>query len=364
MDTKENIEKKLEEITVQIYTEAKKVKDLDNYAIVRGAAQKCCISTDTLKEVVGDVEARNYYRKKYRMMEHLAMENDDEISLSSDLCKAKKHFQSSEEYLKETLKKAKFESLIYRLSPEEVTPEIIDYLKENDVDVLTRKKAVQKFASSIKPEQIKNNAIFDFLYKNNYECKNIKSSIDLAFKYYCDGRKKDEKIESLERELNEKEDIIIDKEKTIIEKNSVIDERNDTIVGNNNTIRALNLRVKYYEQMIPNIQLKMVEFARTAQRNVFNIVQLRKQEENREGRGIFSKIVDKVKTTFKKEKPLLLSSSLHGIQNDMNELTDGLTQVGQSMSKPESQSNLIEQIQRQKQITSRLQGFPEPIHSR
>ena len=360
MDTKENIEKKLDEIKFQIYTEAKKVKDIDNYIIVKNVAKRCFISEDTLKEVVGDVEARNYYRKKYKMLEHLMMENDSEISLSSDFNKARKHYQSSDEYLKETMNKAKFESLITRLKPEEVTPEIIDYLKENNADVLTRRKAIQKFASSIKPEQVVNNEVFDYLYENNYESKTISSPIDLAFKFYCDGKKKDERIESLKEEIREKDETIVEKEKTIIEKDSLIDEKNDTIVGNNNTIRALNLRVKYYEQMIPNIQLKMVEFARTAQKNVFNIVQLRRQEENRERRGIFSKIADKVRTAFKKEKPLLLSSSLHGIQNDMNELTDGLTQIGQTMSKPESQSNLIESIQKQKHIQSKLQ----PIHIR
>ena len=364
MNTKESIEKNFEEIKTRIYTEAKKVKNIDNQTIVKVISQELGLSEDTLKEVASDVEARNYYKKKYKMLEYLMKESGTEVSLIDNLNKAKRIYKSSDNYLQETLNKAKFESFINTATPDQITPEVIDYLKENDAEPSIKEKAIQKFVSSLQPDQIINNDVFDFLYDNNYESNSKKLPIDLAYDYYCEGKKKDEKIKELENKIAQKDEIIVEKEKTIIEKDSIIDEKNDAIVGDMNSIRALNLRIKYYEDVIPNVQLKMVEFARAAQRNVFNIIELRKQEEDKERRGIFSRIAFKVKSAFRKEKPLLLSSSLHGIQNDMNKLTAGLAQVGESISEPESQENLIEHFQRQKQVTSKIHSLSEIAHSR
>ena len=79
------------------------------------------------------------------------------------------------------------------------------------------------------------------------------------------------------------------------------------------------------------MQEQIREYAEKAKNSVYSVKELQKQAELKERKGLFKIFFRKVKFFFKKDKPLLLSASLSGIQSDMSAVTNGLVKVGNSL---------------------------------
>lgn len=329
MNTKEKLDKKLEKTGDRILGTLLTVKDFQDKEKRLEVSQELNIDIDTTEKLFKKMQVYQKDKKNLKMLSYLAKHSSNETSLYSDVAKAEKQVKSSQEDFHKLVNIAKYESFISEIDPEMVTKEVIEYLKDNKVDSYIGKKAIQKYASNVNSEQIKSDNTFKFLYENNYETANQNTSLDVAYKYYSESRKKDEDIRMLENKIVEKEDVID---------------------GKNNAIRVLNLKVEYYEQTVPDIQSRIKAYAKKAQKSVYSVKELQKQAEEKEHFGFFSKAIFKIKSALKKDKPILLSTSLKGIQSEITNITTGLTEVGDSINQPTSQDSIINEVQKHRQM--------------
>ena len=328
MNTKEKLDKKLEKTGDRILGTLLSIKDFKDEEKINEVSQELNIDIETTEKLFEKMHKYQKDKKSLKMLSYIAKNSASETSLYSDIAKAEKNVKSSQEEFHRLVNVAKYESFVSEIDPEMVTKEVIEYLNENKVEGYIGQKAIQKFASNVNSEQIKNDNTFKFLYENKYETENKNTSLDVAYKYYSESRKKDEDIKMLENTLIEKEDLID---------------------GKNNAIRALNLKVEYYEQTVPDLQLRIKDYAKKAQKSVFTVKELQKQAEEKEHFGIFSRAFYKIKGALRKDKPILLSTSLKGIQSEISNLTTGLTEVGDSITSPSSQDVIINEVQKRRQ---------------
>ena len=343
MNTKEKLEQKLKNTGDRIYGTLLLVHDYEDEQAKQEVSHELNIDQDTTEKLFCEMREYKKDKKNLKMLSYLAQNSSSEVSLYKDVARAQKRTKYSEENLMNSINMVKFESFISEVDSEVVTKDVIEYLNENNVDDYIRQKAIQKFASNINAEPMQCDDVFDFLYKNNYKATGNNANLDGAYMYYEQSRKKDENIKNLENEIMQKE---------------------DEIDGKNNEIRVLNMQVRYYEQAVPNIQQRIRDCVKKAQRSVFSVKELQKQAEVKEHTGIFSKALHKIKGVLRRDKPLLLSASLKGIQNEMSNLTSGLTEVGDSITTPESKENIISHLQRHKQLNLGLNKVAEPMKSR
>lgn len=343
MNTKEKLEQKLKNTGDRIYGTLLLVQDYEDEKAKQEVSHELNIDQDTTEKLFCEMREYKKDKKNLKMLSYLAQNCSSEVSLYKDVVKAQKRIKYREENLMNSINMVKFDCFISEIDSKVVTKEVIEYLNENNVDDSIRQKAIQKFAANLNAEPMKCDDLFDFLYKNNYKATGNNTSLDGPYKYYEQSRKKDENIKSLENEIMQKE---------------------DEIDGKNNEIRVLNMQVKYYEQAVPNVQQRIKDCVKKAQRSVFSVKELQKQAEVKEHTGIFLRAFQKIKGILRRDKPLLLSASLKEIQNEMSNLTDGLTEVGDSITKPESKENILEHLQRRKQLSLGLNKMAEPMKSR
>lgn len=342
MTTKEKLDKKLNNIEIELTEKMRSVADFDDINEMEKFSQDFNVDLDTVQRLFSDVRLYKKDRKDYQIMTYLSKNSSTGVNLYNDVAKAKEKAKNSEKTYKNDMNMIKFKSFISEIPASKVSIKVIDYLKENNANESILNDAVNKYASVVQLNSENNENVLRFLYENGYKPTN-NNSVDFAYKYYSEGRRKDENIKNLETEMNEIEGIIH---------------------KNINTIKALNLKVSYYEQTVPNMQSKIKEYAQRAQNSVCSVKALQKQAEVKEHTGIFKKFFHKVATFFKKDKPLLLSASLSGIQADISAVTNGLTRVGNTLVLPDSQDNIIKSLQRQKNLSMNFKNMGEPVQSR
>ena len=343
MNTKEKLDQKLKITGDRIYGTLLLVQDFEDEKNAQKISQELNINKNTTKKLFCQMREYKKYEEKLNMLSNIEKHSSPDINMYPNVIKAEKRVKEREDNLKNSINMAKYESFISEIDSKVVTKDVIEYLNENKVDEYIRQKAIQKFASNIEKNPNGYDETFDFLYKNNYKALGNNSDIDNVYKFYAESRRKDENIKKLENEILEKDDVID---------------------GKNNEIRALNMQVKYYEQAVPNIQQRIMECVKKAQRSFFSIKELQKQAELKERSGVFARVILKIKGFMKRDKPLLLSASLKGIQNEMSNLTTGLTEVGDSIKKSESRENIINNMKRRRQLNLGLNRIAEPMKSR
>lgn len=341
MNTKEKLDKKLNNIEIELTEKLRSVSDFDDENEIKRFSKDLNIEINTAEKLFSEIRILKKDKKDYKMISYISRNSTSGVSLYKDLARAKEKIQNSEKSYKESVKLAKYEAFISGIPAEKIGRGLIEYLKENKADKYIVKNALEKYASGVKLENNDEN-VLKYLYENGYEPVN-NNPVDVAYKYYSEGRKKDENIKNLEIEITEIEDVIH---------------------RNINTIKALNMKVSYYEQTLPNMQSKIKEYAEKAQNSVYTVKELQKQAEVKESSGFFRRIFNKITFFFKKDKPMLLSASLSGIQSDMSAVSNGLTRVGNSFIQPDSQENIIKSIQKQKNLSFGFRNMGEPIKSR
>lgn len=341
MNTKEKLDKKLSNIEIELAEKLQSVIDFDDENEMKKFSRDLNIDINTVEKLFSEVRILKKDKRDYRMLSYISKNSTSGVSLYKDLAKAKEKIENSEKSYRKAINLAKYELFISGISSQRVNKVVVEYLKENKADKHIVKKALEKYASGVKLENNDEN-VLKYLYENGYEPSN-NNQVDVAYKYYSEGRKKDENIKNLEIEITEIEDVIH---------------------KNINTIKALNKKVSYYEQTLPNMQSKIKEYAERAQNSVYSVKELQKQAEVKESFGIFKRIFNKIMFFFKKDKPMLLSASLSGIQSDMSAISNGLVRVGDSVIQPDSRENIIKSIQKQKNFSFGFKDVAEPIKSR
>lgn len=341
MNTKEKLDKKLSNIEIELAEKLQSVIDFDDENEMKKFSRDLNIDINTVEKLFSEVRILKKDKRDYRMLSYISKNSTSGVSLYKDLAKAKEKIENSEKSYRKAINLAKYELFISGISSQRVNKVVVEYLKENKADKHIVKKALEKYASGVKLENNDEN-VLKYLYENGYEPSN-NNQVDVAYKYYSEGRKKDENIKNLEIEITEIEDVIH---------------------RNINTIKALNMKVSYYEQTLPNMQSKIKEYAEKAQNSVYTVKELQKQAEVKESFGFFRRIFNKITFFFKKDKPMLLSASLSGIQSDMSAISNGLVRVGDSVIQPDSRENIIKSIQKQKNFSFGFKDVAEPIKSR
>jgi hypothetical protein len=342
LGTKEKLDKKIENIGIRISEKISCIQDFDDEKEIKNFSDEFNIDINTAQQLFYDIRMYKRDKKDYQMLKYIAKHSTSGVSLREDIVKAKAKIQESENVYHQSVKNAKFESFVSEIPAQKVGRKVIGFLKENQVDDNVINKAVNKYASEVVLDSKNDEQILSFLYENNYQPQN-NTAVDIAYKYFLKSKDKEKNIENLELEITEIEDVIH---------------------RNINTIKALNMKLSYYEQTVPNMQAQIKECAQKAQNSVYNVKQLQKQAEIKEHTGFFKRMFSKVKFFFKKDKPLLLSASLSGIQSDISAVTNGLVRVGNSFVQPESNENIISNLQKQKNMTFGFRNMGEPIQSR
>ncbi|MCR5145820.1 MAG: hypothetical protein K6B70_00495 [Clostridia bacterium] len=341
MTTKEKLDRKMNSIAIELTEQMRSILDFDDINEMQRFSQKFNVDFDTVQKLFSDVRTYKKDRKDYQIMSYLSKNSSSGVNLYNDVSKAKERFKNSEQVYKKDMNMIKLQSFISEIPASKVSIRVIDYLKENDANDNIVGNAINKYASAVQLGPDNNETVLKFLYENGYKPTN-KNSVDFAYKYYSEGRKKDENIQKLETEMFDIEEVIR---------------------SNIKKMRALKMQLSYYEQTIPNMQSEIKEYAQRAQNSIFTVKQLQKQAEVKEHTGIFKRFFHKVTTFFKKDKPLLLSASLSGVQADMTAVSTGLARVGNTIIRPESQDNIIK-LQEQKNLALGFKNMGEPIQSR
>lgn len=342
MNTNEKLDKKIKKFEAKLIEKLQCVKDFDDEKEIKSFSENLNIDKNTVQNLFSQIRVYKKNKKDYQMLAYISKNSTSGVNLYNDVTKAKEKVKSSEKEYKKFLDTAKFEMLIKEIPDSKVSKGVIEYLKENDVDKNVIISALDKYAAEVELDSNNSESILSFLYENGYVPVN-NNSVDIAYKYYSESKKKDEDINKLEHEMFELEDVIH---------------------RNINTIKALNLKLGYYEQTVPNMQATIKECVEKAKSSAFNVKSLQKQAEIKEHTGIFKRMFSKIKYAFKKDKPLLLSASLDGIHSDMSAVSNGLIEVENSIILPESKESILKSIQRQKNIAFGVKNMMEPIESR
>ena len=343
MTTKEKLDKKVNNIAIELVEKMRSISNFGSIKEMQDFSTKFNVDFDTVQKLFSDVIAYKKDQKDYKILSYISKNGTSGIGLYKELSSAREKVLKSEKIYKDDINSITLKSFISEIPASKVSIKVIDYLKEKNANKEILNEALNKYASNLKAEVGNNENLFKFLYENGYK-PTRNNPLDLAYKYYSYGRKKDEKIDSLQMEVTEIEGIIH---------------------NNINTIKALKLKLSYYEQAVPNMQSKIKEFAQRAQNSVCSVKELQKQAEVKEKRGIFKTFFNKVAMFFKKDKPLLLSASLSGIQADMSAVSTGLTKVGNTVIKPENQEKIVEDIhERQRGLSLGFKKIAEPVKNR
>lgn len=309
METKEKLDRKLEKIECRIIEKLRSIRNFDDENEVRRFSKEFNINSNLTEELFYIIKSYKKDRKDYQILKYISKNGTSKLDLNEDLMNKREKIKNSENAYKEAVKEAKFESFIGEIPSKNVGRSVIEYLKENGANENIIKNAVDKYASEMKFDLLKNENVLKFLYDNNYEANND-NPINVVYKYYCKCRSKDQVIENLEQEIEEIEGVIH---------------------KNINTIKTLNKKLSYYEQIVPSMQAQIKEYAEKAKNSVYSVKELKRQAELKERKGLFKVFFRKIKFFFMKDKPLLLSASLSGIQSDMSAVTNGLVKVGNSL---------------------------------
>lgn len=267
------------------------------------------VSSETVKKLVDD---RDWFLRATETRENvnkIAWKDSVGLDWTNDINKAESNYNHTSEIYHYSLKNAQIESMVASIKPEQVTPDFLYSLKDYGCNDKIYNNALNKFALSIKPEQI-NKDVLEFLYKNNYTPKKEGSVLDFSYTMYCDGKEKDDKIKELKKSNKQKDEII--------------DNKNDMI-------QVLDERANSLEITLSIFKDKAKGFANRISENISKIGALQKETAEKEKKGLFATIGDKIKNIFKKDKPLLLSESFSNVQNDMSKIYG---EINQEISKP------------------------------
>ena len=339
MNTKENMDNKVEKIKNKILGSLLISQDLNSEESRKEMAGDLSLSQETLDLLAGEMLMYRRDKQNFKIMQQMYKNTETGVSIYKDVSAAMERVKNSERSLFATLDQAKFESYVTKLQPEQTTIEVIEYLKGNGIDGGMRQKAIEKYAAGLSVDKIEDDSVFCYLYENNYHAENNNPQLDLAYKYYCDSRKRDENIKNLQNQIDEKDDIID---------------------GMQNKNRMLNLTLNYYKNAVPKLQNKIEKCTKNARRNIFFIKEIKKQAEQREGEGLFGKFRRRIAGFLKREKPLLLSVSLSELQKEMGDLTSGLVDVENLVPEPSTQENMLGNLQIQKQKNYGVMDVLEP----
>ena len=327
MDTKEKLEKKLDITKKKILGTVLSAQEMDEKKAKKHMSQELNLGMDTIEKLLSEIKTYKKDKKDYKMVSYLTKITSSGVNLHKDIEELEQKVKNSKETFYKSIDMAKYEAFISEIDAECLNKDILEYLKSSNVEDSIYQKALQKYISNLKINVINTDEVFDFLYANNYKPKNNKSLLDRVFKYYSEGRKKDEIIKNLEQQIIERDDIIC---------------------GKCNTINELNAKIEFYEQTVPSIKSKIKNYAESAQKSEFNVKQLQKQLEAKEKTGLVKIAFQKVMLLFQKNKPVALSTSLRGIHNEISNLSLGLAQVENSITQPQYEINQQKQIGKQK----------------
>ena len=355
MDTKEKLEKKLDITKKKILGTLLAVQENDSKKARKNMAEELNLGMDTIGKLLYEMKTYKKDKKDYKMVSYFSKITSSGVNIN--ISELEEKVKKSKATLYDSINMAKYESFISEIDSECLSKEILSFLKSSNVDEKIYQKAMQKYVSNLKLNLDNADDTFEFLYENNYKPQNNKSTLDKIFKYYVECKSKDGVIQQNAEVIKQKDEKIAELEQQLLEKDEII-------FGKCNMINDLNTKVKSYEQTIPYLKLQIQNYAESAQKSEFNVKQLQKQLEARERTGLLKIAFQKVKLLFQKDKPVQLSASLKGIQNDISNLSLGLSQVESTIFEPQIQASYNKTIEKQNKSATKAYKLDELSMSR
>lgn len=279
---KEEIEKAKRAVTSK--TKEEKVAELRQKLVERFSQNKEGQEQDgSVKQFLISPEIISDLLDRETEVDNLCKYYDDRANSDYDL-----DLSEDEQYIDEARKKYEQKlneiatvALVQTMSPDEITMELLEQLKPNSASKSSNKmfeQCMQKYVANIKPENV-DESVLNFLYESNYQGEIQNPLIALAYKSYCDGKAKDEKIKELEEKNKKQEQLIDFDEKIMLDMGKKIKGLQQI------TTKAKSTLTKF-EGLVHSIHSKTLRLSET----------LGKQE----SQSIFSIIAQRIKKTFSK----------------------------------------------------------------
>lgn len=228
------------------------------------------------------------------------------------------------------INRAKYEAFVSTLTPEQMTPEVIDFLKEKKLSEKIYQKAIGKYASSITPEQMvkDKDGICKYLRENNYE-GGQNPVIDMIYQMDNKSVEQEEKINELDNKIKEQSKTIVNQEIA------------------NQALRKIN---NHYKDIMPTLKSKIEEILNKMQKTAKKTSRLCAQMQTQERESLGRRALRKIKGFFKKEPLMLPSESLTEIQNELGTIGKDVVGLQSNTVIPKDENELTNEIREQARI--------------
>ena len=243
----------------------------------------------------------------------------------------------------DSIKKQSMRMIVSRMNPEEITTEFLEELKadkEEPSSMEMFKQCLQKYATHTKAENVNENFL-NYLYDNGFRGEIPNPLINLTYKTFCDGKAKDEQIQSLETKVEKQDELINYDEKVI-----------GRLTKKINSLHEITSKAK---EALQNIGSKI----RGIGTDAHNLGQKLEQEESR---SVFQIIRQRIKRMFSKTPMLPVSRGCEDIYRDSQNIGSDTDSCRFTMQGYDEKQNTqeINEILRQRQSMKRNVDTPEP----
>ncbi len=281
-----DLEKKLYELRGEISDDIAKIKTEEDK---KQFAEKYGFDLKEVNDVISKWKEWKAAIKASEGVRRSSANNMSGVDYSSDIRYTQGEVTRTNYKFMESIKKQSITRIVSQISPEEITPELLDTLKGDKEDPnssMMFQECLKKYATHIKPENV-NEEFLNYLYENGYKDEIPNPLISLAYKTFCDGKSKDEKIEQLESTVEKQEELISFDEKVIKQLSRKIEILHQLTMKAKATFSILESKIGGIGTKIHNLGEKM---------------------EQEESKGIFKIIAQRIKRVFSKT-PMLPASN-------------------------------------------------------
>lgn len=320
------IEEEIEKVkgTIKSTTEKEKIEEMKQKLIASLGEEGIEISSENIKSLLDEDRALynlyNYY-------------NQQQLSdYDLDTSDTEKFIKEETQKYNATISQLSAEVLVQTMNPEKITMELLEKLKGDKANSNSKKlfeQCLQKYATHIKPENV-DEGFLNYLYQNGFRGEIKNPLINLTYKTFCDGKAKDERIQSLETKVEKQDELISYDEKVIGQLTK--------------KINGLHEIISKAKETLQNIGSKINRIGTDA----YNLGEKLEQEESK---SVFKIISQRIKRVFSKTPMLTASRDCGDIYRDSQNIgydTDKCKFLMKSYDEKESTQE-INKVLRQRQ---------------
>lgn len=339
-----DFEKKLIEARNEISDDIAKIKTEEDK---KQFAEKYEFDSKEVDDVISKCKDWKKAIKASEGVRRSSANNMSGVDYSSDISYTESEVTRTNYKFMESIKKQSMKRIVSQISPEEITLELLDTLKEDKEDPnlsMMFQECFKKYATYIKPENV-NEKFLSYLYENGYKDEITNPLISLAYKTFCDGKSKDEKIERLESKIEKQEELISFDEKVI---------------------KQLSKKIEILHQFTKKAKGTFVKLESKIGSIGTNIHKLGEKIEQEESKGIFKIIAQRIKSVFSKTPMLPASNDCNDIYIYSEDISHDARQSRFDMQSYDENQNWqeVRETVKQRQNMKKSINDPTPIEKK